>query len=41
VVSKKLVKTVIIGIATNKDIINDEKNQIFKFLSMMGIYIII
>ena len=38
--SKKLEKTVSIGIKTNEEIINDIINQIFKFLGILAIYIL-
>ena len=34
-------QTVRIGISTNKEIISDKKNQTFKFLDILAIYILI
>ena len=36
--SKKLKNTVKIGISTNIEISNDDKNQIFKFLNIFDLY---
>jgi hypothetical protein len=41
VLSKKLENTVNIGMLTNKEIVRDKKNQIFKFLNILATYIII